>query len=254
MILEIQGIFFSYRSIPVLKDITFSIKEGEMVGILGNNGAGKSTLIKCINRILSPQKGVIYLNKKDIRSIKRKEIAKLVGYVAQKYDYSNLTVFDVILLGRRPHIEWDATEKDLQIVEGIIRELKLEKIALRSVSEISGGELQKVIIGRALAQEPRVLLLDEPTNNLDLKNQIEVLQIIRDYVKNKNISALVVLHDINLALRFCDKFIFLKDNTIYAQGTMDVINENIIEEVYEVKVVINKINDIPIVVPLTVYS
>ncbi len=132
--------------------------------------------------------------------------------------------------------------------------MKLEKIALRSVSEISGGELQKVIIGRALAQEPRVLLLDEPTNNLDLKNQIEVLQIIRDYVKNKNISALVVLHDINLALRFCDKFIFLKDNTIYAQGTMDVINENIIEEVYEVKVVINKINDIPIVVPLTVYS
>lgn len=254
MILEIQGIYFSYKSIPVLKDITFSIKEGEMVGILGNNGAGKSTLIKCINKILSPQKGVIYLNKKDMRNIKRKEIAKLVGYVAQKYDYSNLTVFDVILLGRRPHIEWDATDKDLKIVERIIRELKLEKIALRSVSEISGGELQKVIIGRALAQEPRVLLLDEPTNNLDLKNQIEVLQIIRDYVKSKNISALVVLHDINLALRFCDKFIFLKDNTIYAQGTMDVINENIIEEVYGVKVVINKINDIPIVVPLTVYS
>lgn len=252
MILEIQGVHFSYKSILVLKDITFSVREGEMVGILGNNGAGKSTLIKCINRILSPKKGVIYLNKKDLKNMKRREIAKLIGYVAQKYDYYNLTVFDVILLGRRPHIKWDTTEEDLEIVERIIRELNLEHIALRSVSEISGGELQKVIIGRALAQEPKVLLLDEPTNNLDLKNQIEVLQIIKEYVNNKNISALVVLHDVNLALRFCDKFIFLKDNTIYAQGTRDMIDEKVIEEVYGIKVVIEKVNNIPVVVPLTV--
>jgi iron complex transport system ATP-binding protein len=252
MILEIQGLHFSYRSTPVLKNVTFSVREGEMVGILGNNGAGKSTLIKCINKILSPKEGVIYLNKKDIRNIKRREVAKLIGYVAQKYDYYNLTVFDVILLGRRPHIKWDATLKDLEIVERIIRDLNLQHIALRNVDEISGGELQKVIIGRALAQEPKILLLDEPTNNLDLKNQIEVLQFIKEYVINKNISALVVLHDVNLALRFCDKFIFLKNNTIYAQGTIDMINEKIIEEVYGVKVVIDKVNNIPVVVPLAV--
>ncbi len=252
MILEIQGVHFIYKSTPVLKDITFSVREGEMVGILGNNGAGKSTLIKCINKILSPKDGVIYLNKKDLRNIKRREIAKVIGYVAQKYDYCNLTVFDLILLGRRPHIKWYATEGDLKMVERIIKELNLEHIALRNVNEISGGEFQKVIIGRALAQEPKVLLLDEPTNNLDLKNQIEVLQIIKEYVTNKNISALVVLHDVNLALRFCDKFIFLKNNVIYAQGTIDMINEEIIEKVYGVKVVIERVNNIPVVVPLTV--
>ncbi|MGC9064796.1 MAG: ABC transporter ATP-binding protein, partial [bacterium] len=145
---------------------------------------------------------------------------------------------------------WDVSEKDIEIVREVLEMLKLEHLALKYLDELSGGELQKVFIARAIAQEPQVLLLDEPTNNLDLKNQIEVMRIIRESVKKNNISSIVVIHDINLALRFSDKFLLLKDNTIFAYGDINIITPENISSVYGVPVTIERIKDIPVVIPM----
>lgn len=157
-------------------------------------------------------------------------------------------------MGRKPHIKWDISEKDLEIVQKILEILELEEFALKYLDELSGGELQKAFIARALAQEPQILLLDEPTNNLDLKNQIEVMRIIKEIVKNNNIFSIVVLsivvlHDINLALRFSDKFLLLKNGAIFAYGEMEIITSENISSVYDIPVAIEMIGDIPMVVP-----
>ncbi len=249
MILNVDGIEFSYPSKNVLKNIKFSVNRGEVVSILGINGAGKSTLLKCINRILKPQKGTVFIDEFDLKKLNSKKIAQKMAYVPQNIAGNNfMTVFDTVLLGRKPYIEWDATEKDLEITGNILKLMQLEKYALRNVFELSGGELQKVIIARALVQEPRVLLLDEPANNLDLKNQLEVMKLIGNISKTQNISAIMVIHDLNLALRFSDKFIMLKDEKIFSEGDSEIINSQNIKEVFNVKAYVDKYNDIPIVV------
>jgi iron complex transport system ATP-binding protein len=250
VILNIDGIEFSYSSVPVLKNIRFDIKRGEFLSILGNNGAGKSTLLKCINKILKPHKGTIYIEKEDILKLDRIDIAKKIGYVAQRNENGRFTVFDAVLLGRKPHIKWDVTKKDLKIVNDVINKFNLDKLSLRYLSELSGGELQKVVIARALAQQPLVILLDEPTNNLDLKNQTEVLRIIKQTVKEQNIAAIVIIHDLNLALRFSDKFLLLKDNSIYAYGGEEIMTKENIEAVYDIPVYVERVHDIKVVIPL----
>lgn len=250
MILNIDGIEFSYTSVPVLRNVKFHLEKGEFLSILGNNGAGKSTLLKCINRILKPHKGTIYIEKDEISKLSRVEIAKKIGYVAQRNENGRFTVFDAVLLGRKPYIKWDITEKDVKIVNEVLKKFDLEKLALRYLNELSGGELQKVVIARALSQQPVVMLLDEPTNNLDLKNQIEVLKIIKDTVKEQSIAAIVIIHDLNLALRFSDKFLLLKDNTIFAYGGMEVMTEENIEAVYGIPVAVETCRGVPVVIPL----
>ncbi|HHY80574.1 MAG TPA: ABC transporter ATP-binding protein [Thermoanaerobacter sp.] len=250
MILDIDGIESSYTSVPVLKDVKFTLQRGELLSILGNNGAGKSTLLKCINKILKPHKGAIYIEKDEISKLSRIEVAKRIGYVAQRNENGRFTVFDAVLLGRKPHIKWDVTERDIKIVNEVLKKFDLEKLSLCYLNELSGGELQKVVIARALAQQPIVMLLDEPTNNLDLKNQIEVLRIVKETVKEQNIAAIVISHDLNLALRFSDKFLLLKDNTIFAYGGMEVMTEENIEAVYGIPVAVEKCRNIPIVIPL----
>lgn len=249
MILSVDGIEFSYPSKKVLEKIKFTVNKGEVVSILGINGAGKSTLLKCINRILRPQEGTVYIDEFDLKKLNSKKIAQKIAYVPQKTNGNNfMTVFDTVLLGRKPYIEWEASEKDLEITSNILNLMSLEKYALRNAFELSGGEFQKVIIARALVQEPRVLLLDEPANNLDLKNQLEVMELIRYIAKTKNISSLMVIHDLNLALRFSDKFIMLKDERIFSEGDNKVINSQNIREVFNVDAYVDKYNGIPIVV------
>jgi len=249
MILKVEGIEFSYNSHPVLNNVSFEVNKGESLSILGNNGAGKTTLLKCINRILKPKKGTVFLEEKDLSKFSRQEIAQMIGYVPQRHDSSRFTVFDAVLLGRKPYIKWNISEKDLEIVQRVLEMLGLEHLALKYIDELSGGELQKVFIARALAQEPRILLLDEPTSNLDLKNQIEVMSIIKQIARENGISSIVVMHDINLALRFSDKFLLLKGNTIFAYGDINIITPENISYVYGIPVIVKRINDIPIVIP-----
>ncbi|PMQ01175.1 MAG: iron ABC transporter ATP-binding protein [Dictyoglomus sp. NZ13-RE01] len=248
MVLEVKNLEFSYDGKPVLKGVNFSVDRGDFVSILGVNGAGKSTLLKCINGILKPKRGKILVNNMEINKLSQEEIAKIIAYVPQRAEQSHLIVFDGILLGRKPHIKFDVTKRDLEITKNIIEMLNLEEFSLRYMTELSGGELQKVVIGRALAQEPLIMLLDEPTNNLDLKNQIEVMSLIKKICKEQNIAVLTVMHDINLALRFSDKFILLKDGRVYAMGGLEVITSENIEKVFGVSNIIEKVRGKPVMI------
>ncbi len=250
MILEVNGVEFQYRSKEVLKDIKFHLKKNEILAILGPNGVGKTTLLKCMNAILKPKSGTILVDKEDVLKLEQIDIARRMGYVPQRCEPARLTAFDAILLGRMPHIKWNIAPEDIMIVESTIKKLHLEEMALRYIDELSGGELQKVGIARAIAQDPKLLLLDEPTSSLDLRNQIEILNIIRDVVRNENVSAVMTMHDLNLAFRYSDKFLFLKNGTIFAAGSMSDITPQIIEEVYGVPVSIQNFQGVSVVIPV----
>lgn len=246
--LEVKGLRFSYGKREILKDIAFSIGEGESLFILGPNGSGKTTLLKCLNLILKP-KGSVYLDGLNLKELSPKEVAKLLGYVPQRGEVSPLTVFDAVLMGRRPYIGWGAGDEDMRIAEEAIRLLRIEHLALRRLNELSGGELQLVLIARAFAQEPKYLLLDEPTNNLDIRNQTDVMRLVRDAVKCKGISAIVTVHDVNLALSYADKVLVLKDGEIYALGDRWVINERLLFEVYGIKAEIFRFDGRAVIIP-----
>ena len=250
MNLKVAGIKFSYNHTPILDGVSFSLRPGKILGVLGVNGAGKSTLLKCLNRILRPSAGAVLLDEDDIQKMRRSEIARHFGYVPQKYGEESLTVFDAVLLGRKPYIKWAASRRDLLVVEDVLKRLQLERLAQRPVNHLSGGEHQKVIIGRALAQEPEVLLLDEPTSNLDLKNQLRVMNIITKAVNDYSISAIVSLHDINLALRFVDHFLMLKGGVVHFLSPKEMVTSAAIEEVYGVKVIIGQVNEHKVIIPV----
>ena len=250
MILSVDGVEFAYKSRQILNNIKFEVKRGEVISILGVNGAGKSTLLKCINKILKPKRGTILIDNFDINQLDNLELAKKVGYVPQRAEGNYMTVFDAVLLGRKPHIKWEVSDRDIEITYKVLKLLNLEDYALRYTNELSGGELQKVIIARALVQEPQILLLDEPTNNLDLKNQLEVMRIVREVSKSQNIASIVVMHDLNLALRYSDKFIMLKNGVIYAEGGKEIINPENIRAVYGVDAYVENVKGIPVVIPI----
>ncbi len=249
MILAVDGVGFSYNHRPVLKDVSFELARGQTLGVLGINGAGKSTLLKCLNRILKPQRGVILLDQRDVRGLSGQAIARRAGYVPQGHGLDQLNVFEAVLLGRKPHIKWQATSKDMAVVEEILALLRLEDLALRPVETLSGGEAQKVALARALAQEPEVLLLDEPTSNLDLRNQLEVMDLIAGAVRERNVAAVACLHDINLAFRHLDYVMMLKDGSIHILARPREITAEMIREVYGVEVVLGRILEQTVVIP-----
>lgn len=249
--LTVNELDFSYQSNrAILHQIAFDTKEGQCTAILGNNGAGKSTLIKCLNRILEPQKGAVHVNGKDMRRLKRNDIAKCMAYVAQRSAGDRFTVFDSVLLGRKPYIKLEPGQEDLDIAESVIKRMGLEGFALRYTDQLSGGEMQKVMLARALAQQPRVLLLDEPTSNLDLRNQYEVMATVREIARQERISVIIVIHDLNLALRFCDRFLFVKDSTVYVYGGKEIMTPENIGFVYGMSVAVETIRGVSTVVPL----
>ncbi|MBT8508494.1 iron ABC transporter ATP-binding protein [Methanomicrobiaceae archaeon CYW5] len=250
MILDINGVEFQYNSRKVLEDVSFSVRPNEVLTILGPNGVGKTTLLKCINRIHHPKAGSILVENEDIMKVSLPEVAKKVGYVPQHCEKGRLTAYDAILLGRRPHITWNTSEKDLRMVEAVIRRLNMQDLAMRYIDEMSGGELQKISIARAIVQEPKLLLLDEPTSSLDLKNQQEILKIVCEVVRGHTVAAVMTMHDINTALRFSDRFILLKNNAIYASGGPEIITSETIREVYEVEVEVETLKSGPVVVPV----
>ncbi len=248
--LQVNGISFQYSSLKVIENITFSVEKGDCLAILGKNGVGKSTLLKCINRILKAQSGAVCICEKDIRRMGGAELAQKVGYVLQSSQFSETTVFDAVLIGRKPYINWDVTRKDFEIINEVLTLLSLQDYSMRPVNCLSGGEMQKVAIARALAQQPDVLMFDEPTSNLDLKNQLDVIQLIKEIVKKRNISAIVTMHDLNMALRFANKFIMMKQGRIHAIGGVEIINPENIKQVYDVSVSIAQINGGLIVIPI----
>ncbi|ELY96119.1 ABC transporter [Natrialba chahannaoensis JCM 10990] len=247
--IDICNISYGYDDRTVLKDVSLTVESGEIVGILGPNGSGKSTLLRCVNNILPPETGSISIDGTDLDCLEQKDIARTIGHVQQETDSSfEATVYETVLLGRKPYISWRPSEKDFTVVSSIIEKLGLEPLAMRAVSELSGGQKQKVAMARALAQQPDVLLLDEPTSNLDLKYQVEVLDTVRKQVTG-GMAALLVVHDLNLAARYSDKILLLKDGESYALGGPDVLNQHNLESVYEVDISIFEQDEKKVILP-----
>ena len=218
----------------ILKNISIHAKEKEFIGIIGPNGSGKSTFLKCVYRVLKPDNGCILLDNEAIQEMSYKKSSRKMAVVAQHNHYNfDFTVFDIVLMGRSPHkkvFERDTTS-DYKIVEEALKMVGMEAFKNRSFSTLSGGEQQRVILARALAQQTPCLLLDEPTNHLDITNQLQLLRI----VKNLNITVISAIHDLNIAAMFCDRLYVLKEGTIVAEGKPEeVLTKELIREIYQV--------------------
>jgi iron complex transport system ATP-binding protein len=250
MFFEVNHINFSYRSKQVLDGVSFTVKEDDVVSILGPNGVGKTTLIKCIGKVLTPKAGSVFIEGSDLHKMSKKNIAKKIGYVSQRSETSRTTVFDSVLLGRKPHFEWDITEKDIRLAGRVLHLLGLDELALKYVDEISGGEYQLVQIARVVVQQPKIILLDEPTSSLDLSNQHLIMHLIRNIVKKNHMAAIMIIHDLNLAIRHSDKFVLMKDGAVYSVGGHEVITPENIKAVYNIEAYVESVRGIPIVIPI----
>lgn len=240
MNISAKDIHLSYGAREILKGVDIHSENGEFVGLIGPNGSGKSTLLKCIYRILKPNAGQIFLDEEELKAMSIKKTARKMGVVAQHNYYNfEFTVREVVMMGRAPHkkaLERD-NAKDYEIVEEALKTVGMEGFAQRSFSTLSGGEQQRVILARALAQQTPCLILDEPTNHLDITHQLQLMRIV------KNLSATVIsaIHDLNIAAMFCDRIYALKEGRIIAQGTpREVLTEDFIRQVYQVDAEIAK--------------
>ena len=233
--MQVKNLSFRYKGGgEVLKEVSFDLEPGKFLAILGNNGVGKSTLLKCLNHILRPDSGQVILDGENLLAKSTREVARRVAFVSQSVPNTQMTVHDVVMLGRRPYMKWGFTEADHQIVHDAMHRLDVEDMRGRFLNQLSGGEKQKVMLARALAQQPKVLLLDEPTSALDIQNQYQVLKIVREICHKDNRIAVVVIHDLNLALRFCDRFLLLKDGEVYRNGDRSILDSEALKEVYGV--------------------
>jgi iron complex transport system ATP-binding protein len=238
MKVSVNNLYFSYNGVNVLNDICLTVNNGDFISVLGPNGSGKSTLIKCINRILKVKHGEILLDDRNIKYLDARQLARLVSYVPQHTNNKNTsTVYEILELGRCPYINWRLKSSDREAIEQVIEDFRLQAFVKKTFSELSGGEQQKIKIARALVQEPQVLLLDEPTNNLDLKHQVEVLSLLASIVKDRGITAIMAIHDLNLVARYSLSVLLLSKGRVVDSGRpVDVINEQNIKNVYGVDV------------------
>lgn len=242
MNIKAENINITLEKNNILKGINIEVDNKEVVGIIGPNGSGKSTLLKCIYRVLKPNDGAILLDNVDIKEIPVKESSKRLAVLSQHNNYNfDFTVKDIVLMGRSPHkkfMERDNKE-DYDIVNEALKKVDMFEFKDRSFQSLSGGEQQRVILARALAQQPKCLILDEPTNHLDIKYQLQLMRI----VKGLGIEVIAAIHDLNIAAMYCDKIYVLKDGEIIKNGKpKDVLTQELIKDVYEVdaEVILNE--------------
>lgn len=239
MSLEITDLSFGYGKRPVLDGVSVTARRGELLGLLGPNGSGKSTVLKTVARIHAPGAGSItWDGGTDLRSLSRRDLARLVAYVPQNIAATfSLEVREAVALGRTPHGNSRPSATDWEHVDRALDVLGLRELVGRSVTELSGGQAQRVLIARALAQEPSVLLLDEPTSALDLKYQLQTLSLARAVARQRDVAAIIAIHDLNQAARYCDRIAFLLGGRIIAHGTpREVFSSAIVREVYGIDV------------------
>lgn len=251
MPLSVEGLNFAYGNEPVLKDVTCNFESGHVTAIAGPNGVGKTTLLKCLARLIVPGSGRIVFDGEDITRYSLKEMARLQAYVPQYTVLSfPLTVEEYVALGRRPYVEWELSDEDKRVINENIAYLGIDDFRNKLLDELSGGERQKVVLARALVQQPRILLLDEPTSALDVKHQLEVMRLLRMIADERDCVVIMVMHDLSLIERFADDVILLKEGEIIAEGpTGSTLTTGNIEKAYGVKALIIDTEQGPVVLP-----
>jgi iron complex transport system ATP-binding protein len=242
--IEVDSIFFRYHQDWVLQDISFQVRKGEFVGVIGPNGSGKTTLLKIFYRLLSPQQGEVFFDRLSLKKMSRGEIAKKIAVVAQEtYPAFPFRAIEMVLMGRSPylgHLMFESP-KDLEIAKKAMEWTETLPISQRPIDELSGGERKRVYIARALAQEPEMILLDEPTSNLDIHHQVEFLDLVLSLNREKGLTILMASHDLNLASEYCDRLIFLQNGKIYKMGSPEeVMTRENIEKVYGCEVWVDR--------------
>lgn len=251
MKVKIENLNFAYK-LPnlVLKNINMEILPGEVTSLIGPNASGKTTLFKCIAGILIPQ-GNISLDGKNLNVFKKEDIAIYMSYLPQEiFSHADLSVFEAVLLGRLQSLSWRVDEETLAIVLKILQNLEIEELALKFLDELSGGQRQMVWIAQALVRQPSVLLMDEPIHNLDIYHQLEILNRIRCVTKKKKIATIIVMHELNMAARYADKVVLLKDGEVYASGEpCEVLTEETIRTVYKVNCIVRTDDGILQIIP-----
>jgi iron complex transport system ATP-binding protein len=249
--LSIDSLFFGYKKRTILNDISLGLHKGEILSIVGPNGTGKTTLLKCIAGINKPDSGTVRINGQDAFQMHRRDHAKCIGYVPQSSPSKfPITVFEAVLMGRRPYITWKPTKTDFKKTAQVIESMNLKDIALQDFDRLSGGQKQKVLLARAIAQDTDYLLLDEPTSNLDLKHQLEVLEMLTGLVKTNQVAAILAMHDLNLASRFSHRMVMMTDGQIFCSGTpRKIMTPENIRSVYGVQAIVRQNNGHPYILP-----
>lgn len=243
-ILQIDKLRFAYNGSPVIRDVSFAVDKGDFLGLIGPNGSGKTTLLRLIDGILHPAQGTIRILGTPVQKIKRIDLAKIVAVVPQVTPLVfPFTVQEVVLMGRTPHLgNWRFEgEKDYAIIKQAMEKTDTLTLAGRSMSRLSGGEFHRVLIARALAQEPQILLLDEPTAFLDIRHQVDLLNLIQGLNEEQGLTVIAVTHDINLASLYCKRIALLKEGQIQAIGRPEeVVTEEQIQAVYHTPVIVDR--------------
>ncbi len=251
---KINNLTGGYHDQAVVKNVSLKVKAGDFVGIIGTNGSGKTTLLRLLSRVLSPYQGNIFLEGNDIRRMDSKAFCKKVAFVAQDTQVNfSFTVFEIVLMGRIPHLARMQleTKNDFTIAEAALSMTDTLGLKEKEINELSAGERQRVIIARALAQEPLLLFLDEPTSHLDIGHQIQIMDLLKKLNRDKNLTIIMVLHDLNLASEYCNRIVLLNDGKVFREGgPEDVLTYQNIEAVYKTVVVVEKnpINSKPYVI------
>ncbi|MGD1817186.1 MAG: ABC transporter ATP-binding protein [Pleomorphochaeta sp.] len=231
MSININKLDFKYPNNQIFSNISLSFNEKKLHGILGPNGCGKTTLLKTILKLLKVKNDSIFINNEDINTLSRDNLAKEIAYVEQSSkQIPNISVIEYINLAR--YLYSDFNKQNNPIINKVIELLKINNLKNKNLTQLSGGELQKVVIARALAQETKIILLDEPTANLDPLHQIEIMNLLKDLVNKKDLTIITTLHDINLSLQYCDEIVLIKNNIITQGLTNEVINKENIKKYF----------------------
>ncbi|MCP4142890.1 MAG: ABC transporter ATP-binding protein [Chloroflexi bacterium] len=220
--IETKKLVLGYQNRTVIDSFDIDIPPGSIVGLIGPNGSGKTTILRALAGLLKPKSGEVHLDQKDLSEFSKQKRARLLGWVPQREAFAwSLSVEDIVTLGRAPHRGWllPYSERDREVVNDALTRTELHPLAQRTVDKLSGGEFQRVLIARALAQEPKVLLLDEPTANLDIHHQIQVMDLVQELVKKEKMTAIIAIHDLNLAARYCERLILIDNGKARSKGS-----------------------------------
>lgn len=251
--LSVENVSFTYGEKPILKNVSLAVEQGELVAILGHNGSGKTTLLRCISGYLTPTAGMVRIGGQAVSSLSARKLAQRMALVPQnpvmEFDF---TVQDIVLMGRNPHLKRFAveTDADFAAADAALARTGMTALSGRSVLTLSGGEWQRTIIARAICQKSDVMLLDEPVASIDVKHQIEILRLVRSLCRENGISALCVMHDVNLSAHYSDQILLLKGGETLACGSpCNVVTAPLLQEAYGIEAEVREVQGHPFMIP-----